>query len=791
MSSWRSWVPRFDGWFNSQIGFGTEGTDRTIATIYGASQALSDATLSAMYTNEHLSAKIVDVVPREAMREGFELGGLDVKTETTVLDYLAPYQLSAKIAEAWIWGRLYGGSALWVITEEDDLLMPLVSYDRVEKIVAIDRRHLQPSSIHKDRFGIPTAYDITSPEGDNRRIGTVHASRLILFPGARTESRAKRMLGGWDYSVLQRPYDAIRSEGTVWKSTEALVSESSVGILKIKNWFSIVSSEIREATLTRLHAMLAGKSILKSLVIDQENEDYTRINAQFAGLPDLTDRAMKRVAAAAEIPVTVLMGEAPAGLNATGDSDLRWFFARVVSERKLIAEPHVLQLLKILLGAKSSPVSAQVLTGEMQLQIKWPELWAPSQTERATIYGTVATADNLYIDKGVLTVEEIRRSRFGEDGYSLETQIDQGLEGEMGDIEEDDPELDAFEEDTEEPSNNPDDAKSANFTLSPTDMAKIITVNEARAKLGLGTVEHGDLTIEAFNALQTAAGDTAGKDDPTAASDELPEKTPEPSPIIAGGAGGAGKAFGGGSPKGFPPKGRTDEFDDSQPRDEGGRWTAGGGSGRTKAARSLQVAKSVGPRQRAKTKILEGSKAEKKAQIEGRRAALTGEEEGDYGGKFSTTGQNNAAKTYREGVQQGERERERSSKIEERNRVSQERKELVSKIQSGKMSEKDLGRIEPDQVELLSMTGRLTSEQVEAYRSARATHEKREGRRTTAQERYKEALSLRESRRAELAKAKEGGDKAEIRKKEKAVARVKRVIRAQQKRIRRDEDDET
>ena len=43
----------------------------------------------------------------------------------------------------------------------------------------------------------------------------------------------------------------------------------------------------------------------------------------FAGLADVYDRMMMDVAGAARIPVTKLFGRSPAGMNATGESDMR------------------------------------------------------------------------------------------------------------------------------------------------------------------------------------------------------------------------------------------------------------------------------------------------------------------------------------------------------------------------------------------------------------------------------------------------------------------------------------
>ena len=51
------------------------------------------------------------------------------------------------------------------------------------------------------------------------------------------------------------------------------------------------------------------------------NTQYT-----FTGLPDVYDRVMMDVAGAAKTPVTKLFGRSPAGMNATGESDMNNYY---------------------------------------------------------------------------------------------------------------------------------------------------------------------------------------------------------------------------------------------------------------------------------------------------------------------------------------------------------------------------------------------------------------------------------------------------------------------------------
>jgi hypothetical protein len=200
-----------------------------------------------------------------------------------------------------------------------------------------------------------------------------------------------------------------------------MIQEVSVPIFKVAGLFALVASKGPTAVLERYGVINRVKSLYRAVVLDKDKEDFDRKDLTFAGVADLTDRSVKRVAAEAEIPVTVLLGEAPAGLNATGDSDIRWFFSRIKAERLQIAEPRIKASLRLLLGASSAPK----LPADTGIHLVWPSLWEPTEAEKADVYSKNATADAVYIDKQVLLPEEVFLARAGRDGWGSELQFEE------------------------------------------------------------------------------------------------------------------------------------------------------------------------------------------------------------------------------------------------------------------------------------------------------------------------------------------------------------------------------
>jgi phage-related protein (TIGR01555 family) len=409
---------RQDGWVNAVVGFGG-AKDKTTATTWDAAFArLNEAQLTGMYATEDLSAKIVNLYPRQALREGWKLTGFKPELADEVSDFLEPYMPETQTLHGLIWGRLYGGAATW-FGNDDDPASPFVMGERVDFLRTIDKRFLHPvqNPGTLDVQGLPTFYEVRTAQG--KVVGTVHASRLVIYPGEMTDDLTRQSLGHWDLSVLQRPYNALRSDGTVWKAAEYLMTEASMGVLKIKNLVSLVAAGQKALLSARLAILNMGRSFAKSMTLDKDTEEYSRETIAFAGIPELTDRALKRVASAAEIPVSVLIGEAPAGLNATGDNDLRWFLMQVQAYRMHVVQKRALRIIRALLSQPGSPVREAA----PKVGIMWPELWTPSASEMADIFLKYSQGDVNYATAQIALPEEIALSRFAATGWSSVTTI--------------------------------------------------------------------------------------------------------------------------------------------------------------------------------------------------------------------------------------------------------------------------------------------------------------------------------------------------------------------------------
>jgi phage-related protein (TIGR01555 family) len=426
-------LERWDSWANALTGIGT-GRDKTTVTTFEADAQQNLATLEALYHNEDMAARICDEIPEMMLREGYEICADDQDSAGEVCDELTRLGASEAFVEGATWGRLYGGAAIWVgANDGQSSEAPLneANIRTIDFLHVIDRTCLSPATYYDDpaglKFGEPETYRILVPFGVSPFgvISTtnlvIHESRLVLFRGARTSPRRRRAQQGWDDSVLQRCFQILQMFAMNWASASQLMSDASQGVYKIKGLFDMLSGGNKDQLLQRMQIVDQTRSTARMLMVDADSEDFDRKPTPFAGIPDMLDRSAMRLAAAAGMPMTVLFGMSPGGLNATGESDVRGWYDKIASKREQYLRPRFERLIKLVMLAKQGPTSGTELEN---WSLDFPPLWQMTATEESEVRYKVAQADQIYLLQSVVTAEEIATSRFTSDGWSAETQIE-------------------------------------------------------------------------------------------------------------------------------------------------------------------------------------------------------------------------------------------------------------------------------------------------------------------------------------------------------------------------------
>lgn len=420
---------RTDGFANVFTGLGYAARDKRLNACSSGMVALPEQELQALYAGNDLAQIIASRPATDGFREWITI---DTPDDPDVGEWAMQRldELKAKrhCIQAQTYAYAFGGACILLGTDDgQDPSMPLnvkvLPKRGIPWMTVYDRFELQVDGYYStvDRYGEPEYYRVRSsgldapPSGSGR----IHESRLIRFHGAETTRQYRRQyFQGWDASVFQRLIDRLRGYETAWDSAEALMQDFAQAVYKIKGLAELLSEGGEAAVIARLQTVDASRSILRSVLIDADAEDFSRQQTPMSGLPELLDRWMYRLASAARMPVTILFGASPGGLGSNGEGEMRTWYDNVAAEQERIMSASMEQLVKRVL--QSHP------QGEpMSWKVRFNPLWQPSQAEELATRKVQAEIDQIYVQMdGGLTGQEVLDSRFGSGTYSFETQLD-------------------------------------------------------------------------------------------------------------------------------------------------------------------------------------------------------------------------------------------------------------------------------------------------------------------------------------------------------------------------------
>ncbi|HEX5034159.1 MAG TPA: DUF1073 domain-containing protein [bacterium] len=417
---------RQDGWKNILTNLGKVGKDKRMGarpdfTLVG------QGTIEAAFQSDDIFGKVVERPPREMLRKGYCLKIPEDESNLgeAILERSEAFSLKKKLESALCWSRLYGGSGILVGINKQKPEDPLnlKNIPQVEYLTVLDRYQLSSTDgvqldVTQENFGLPEYYSVSG--GGSGLVSRVHHSRIIRFQGVEMPYNLMAANDYWGESVLTRLFNALRNFHTGHDSAATLLADFAQAIFKMKNLSEMISGGDEALVQKRLELVALTSSIINAIII-QDDEEYERKTTSVAGLSDLLDRINRRLVAATDMPHTVLLGESPSGLGATGNSEMTHWYDQLASEQQSKLKPALIKLMDIFFAEKFGPAKGKI---PKKYEIVFNPLWQMDEKEVVTIRKTQADADKIYIDSGVLDPDEVAKSRFGGGEYSIETKVD-------------------------------------------------------------------------------------------------------------------------------------------------------------------------------------------------------------------------------------------------------------------------------------------------------------------------------------------------------------------------------
>lgn len=409
-------VPVLDAFSNPlfRLGYGSQSPME--ATEYPLTRLTDNyALLNSLYRDNWVVQNVVGLMVDDMLREWYKLRG---SLTPKYLDELARVervtQLRQRLNQGLCWGRLYGGAAgvILIRGQESMLDRPLelesIMPGSFAGLMILDRWcGIVPdmglvSDISDPDFNLPEYYMINNAEG--RTVARVHHSRVVRFTGRELPYLEQIAELYWGGSEVEALYKDVVAHDNVSANMAALTFRANIDTMEVQNLeqlFSLGSTEQQRRFWNVMQAQSVMRSNFGYQLVNKgdqmKNTQYT-----FTGLQEVYESMCMNLCGASHYPMTKLFGRSPAGMNATGESDLQNYYDYVNSQREAKLRPALERLL---------PVMAMSAWGVVpdNLEIDFPPLWSPTAKEVAEIAKGKAEAIVSAYQAGLLNVDTAQK----------------------------------------------------------------------------------------------------------------------------------------------------------------------------------------------------------------------------------------------------------------------------------------------------------------------------------------------------------------------------------------------
>lgn len=312
--------------------------------------------LEAAYRGSWIVGAMVDAIAEDMTKAGVTIttseGANDVQNFQA---YLKRLQVWNSLCDIKKWARLYGG-AIGVLQIAGQALDTPLRIETIAKgqftgISTYDRWQLIPdlTVVIPDGpdIGLPAFYtiitsaEILAAQGDGKPV--TKASDLTTLCGTRVHhSRVIRQIGVklpfwqaitesmWGMSELERIHDRLVSFDTSTMSAANLINHAHLRSVGVDGLREILSSGGKaEEGLIKMFEYMRLMQSNEGLTLLDAKDTFATTAYSFAGLSDMMLQFGQQLSGASGIPLVRLFGQSPAGLNSTGESDIRNYYDNI------------------------------------------------------------------------------------------------------------------------------------------------------------------------------------------------------------------------------------------------------------------------------------------------------------------------------------------------------------------------------------------------------------------------------------------------------------------------------
>ncbi|MDO7481555.1 DUF1073 domain-containing protein [Acinetobacter baumannii] len=374
--------------------------------------------LEAMYRSSWVVGQVVDVVADDMTRKGVKLNGLSTPKDSEMIDQeMDRLQVWDKLNKNIKWSRLYGGSLAVMMIDGQNVSTPLnpntIGKGQFKGLMVLDRWMVQPTledlvtEMGPD-YGKPKYYDVITDSVGlcNQRI---HYSRVIRMDGVELPYWQSITENLWGQSVIERLEDRLTIFDSATLGAGQLVYKAHLRTYKVKKLREIIAAggKFYDALVKQIQEIRMWQSNEGMTLMDADDTFETH-QYSFTGLDNLLLQFGQQISGATGIPLVRLFGQSPAGLNATGESDLANYYDNINQQQ----EGRLRTPLQVLYAVLHMSVLGKPLPDSFSF--KFASLWQLDDEKKANVAKGVTDAVIAAEEGGLIkrstALKELRQS---------------------------------------------------------------------------------------------------------------------------------------------------------------------------------------------------------------------------------------------------------------------------------------------------------------------------------------------------------------------------------------------
>jgi phage-related protein (TIGR01555 family) len=378
---------------NKELG---TGKDPRQGTFFIRNAKIDQMTANNLYVTNWLGANVVDVPADESVKNWREL---DIEDDNQLAAFEAEetrINLKQSFAQARKWANVFGGAIIVMIVDDgQNLSVPLnintIKKDSLKRLIVMDRWEVSAMNIERDllneNFGNPTQY----LHGESGQM--IHHTRVLKFNGDSPTIREVRENNGWGLSIYEKIMLTIQDAMTSSDLISGLLFESNVDVYKIAGLNEAVEAEQDDLAIKRIKLANELKSTINAIALDKE-DDLVKVFASFAGLAEIDDRFLQKVAGSSKIPATKLLGTQTKGLGNGQEGDLTNYYDMVNAIQENQYSPNLITI--------DSVMSMSLFGKDIGVTFEYRPLFQLTEQEQADVDLKNAQRDEIYLRNNVV-----------------------------------------------------------------------------------------------------------------------------------------------------------------------------------------------------------------------------------------------------------------------------------------------------------------------------------------------------------------------------------------------------